>query len=200
MGEVFRGCWQCSTITIKTHEPQGNVVAILIADKAIPTGDLTCEINWAETLPKGGIKLQHEDAYLSVVFQWLEGPPTPHYFLLSSPASRSYWMCKNQLIVRDWLIFYAWLNGSQRRLCLFVHKTMQQEVLHCCHDMKSSAHLGHDNTCCELSCITCGTECPKTVGSMFNHVPCATRIRSRLSSPRPRSSVTMRDLQWSMCT
>ena len=77
---------------------------------------------------------------------WLEEPPTSHDLLLSSPASRSYWMCKNQLIVRDGLIFYAWLNDSQRRLCLLVPKAMQEEVLHCCHDMKSSAHLGQDKT------------------------------------------------------
>lgn len=55
-------------------------------------------------------------------------------------------MCNNQLIVRDGLIFYAWLNDSQRRLCLLVPKAMQQEVLHCCHDMKSSAHLVQDKT------------------------------------------------------
>lgn len=134
-------------LAIKTPEPPGNVAAILIADKAIPTGDLNCEINWAETRPREELsKLQHEDGDLSVLFQWLEEPPTSHDLLLSSPASRSYWMCKNQLIVRDGLIFYAWLNDSQRRLCLLVPKAMQQEVLHCCHDMKSSAHLGQDKT------------------------------------------------------
>lgn len=40
-------------LAIKTPEPPGDVAAILITDKAIPTGDLHCEVNWAETRPRG---------------------------------------------------------------------------------------------------------------------------------------------------
>lgn len=117
-------------LAIQTPEPPSNVAAILTVDKAIPTGDFNYENNLAEKRPREELtKLQHEDSDLSVLFQWLEEPPTSHDLLLSSPASRSYWMWKNQLIVRDGLIFYAWLNDSQRRLCLLVPKAMQQVVM-----------------------------------------------------------------------
>lgn len=44
-------------------------------------------------------------------------------------------MLNNRLVLKNGLFCFAWLNNSQRKLCLLVPKAMQQEILHCCHGM-----------------------------------------------------------------
>lgn len=56
-------------LAIKIPEPPRSVASMLIADKATRTGDIICEIKWAERRPKEELsKLQHVDDDLSVLF------------------------------------------------------------------------------------------------------------------------------------
>ena len=91
---------------------------------------------------------QRSDQDLLPIIQWLEqdlSPTTPEVYL-HSPTTKALWLCKAQLMLKDGVLYYRWENKPERRCCLVVPKSLVQEVLHHCHDVKNVGHMGYKKT------------------------------------------------------
>ena len=123
------------------------VRAIQASDNKVPN-----DIDPNLWLPSYSVKelaeLQREDSDLRLIILWLENniEPTQAELALSSPAVRHYWLLKSQLRLHQSVLFYTWEDALQSKLLLLVPVALHEEVMELCHDVKSSAHVGQQNT------------------------------------------------------
>ena len=92
---------------------------------------------------------QLADPDLRPLLVWKESGDVPpqHELFLCSPATKSFWLCRERLSVRKGVLFYDWLDGeSVSRVCPMVPNALQSQVLFQCHDAKSAGHLGQAKT------------------------------------------------------
>ena len=107
------------------------------------------ESNWVSGRSFDALRTsQLADADLSPLLIWKESKeePSQHQLFLSSPATKSFWLCKDQLVVRDGVLFYRWIGDSFPRECFMVPQPLRAEVLFQCHDTRSAGHLGQAKT------------------------------------------------------
>ena len=80
--------------------------------------------------------------------KWLkEGIASHTYELhLQSPATKSLWLCRNQLHLKHGVLFYLWIDRIDHKLVLVVPQTLQEEILHFWQDTITTRHLGVDKT------------------------------------------------------
>ena len=92
--------------------------------------------------------LQLDDPYLFPLIEWMETDYSPNdaELRLYSPATRSLWLCRPCLEIRNDVLYYRWIDKSDRDLCLVVPVGLKDEVLRCCHDCKTSGNLGQRKT------------------------------------------------------
>ena len=91
---------------------------------------------------------QEEDPDLGKIITWLENAvtPTTQELYLSSPAMKRFWLNKNLLTMRNKVLYYTWEDYPFSRMLLMVLQSLQEEVLHGCHDCPTSGHLGQLKT------------------------------------------------------
>ena len=105
--------------------------------------------NWLPNYPPEEVRdLQLEDPDISPVMRWLENEivPLKDILFLSSPATKSLWLCRLRLSIIDGVMYYVWLNKEDRRVCLVVPEKLRKKILSSCHDSKTAGHLGQNKT------------------------------------------------------
>ena len=90
---------------------------------------------------------QLKDQGIGPVMRWLESDevPTTDVLLLQSPSVKHLWLCRSQLSLEKGVLYYRWEDVVPRR-CFVVPKTLQDEVLKLCHDVRLAGHLGQTKT------------------------------------------------------
>ncbi len=90
---------------------------------------------------------------LCPVIDWLEAKviPSSQELAAVSPATRHLWLCKSQLLLKDTVLLYRWVENGQDRLKLVVPFQLRTKVLFMVHDAKSGGHFGEDRTFQRLS-------------------------------------------------
>ncbi|KAK3097999.1 hypothetical protein FSP39_015198 [Pinctada imbricata] len=91
---------------------------------------------------------QLEEADLGTLHKWLkEGfPESKKSLFSSSPALRHYWLCREQLLLKDGLLCYKWIGPEGTRNLLIVPETLQRELLKVAHDSPLAGHPGIKRT------------------------------------------------------
>ncbi|VDI31125.1 Hypothetical predicted protein [Mytilus galloprovincialis] len=91
---------------------------------------------------------QREDQELSRLIVWLEDKKEPeeHELYLCSPSIKHLWNCKHQLVLKDGILCYKWLDPVHSRLLLVVPRSLRHKILENCHDTKLSGHFGQAKT------------------------------------------------------
>jgi len=105
--------------------------------------------NWLDTYTHAQLReSQISDVHLEMLIKWLEDRITPsqHELYLSSPAVKRFWMCRSQLCFHQRVLYYCWEEYPQSRWLLMVPSSLQEEVLHGCHDSPTGGHLGQQKT------------------------------------------------------
>ncbi|VDI47499.1 Hypothetical predicted protein [Mytilus galloprovincialis] len=91
---------------------------------------------------------QMEDQELNRLIVWLEDKiePEEHEVYLCSPSIKHLWNCKHQLVLKNGILCYKWLDPFHSRLLLVVSRSLRHKILENCHDTKLSEHFGQTNT------------------------------------------------------
>ena len=92
--------------------------------------------------------LQSTDAELGILLTWLDGdPPSPGEIMQQGRETKALWKCRDQLVVRDGVLFYNWLDEmNQGTLKLVVPAQLRDEVISLAHDGVVGGHWGRDKT------------------------------------------------------
>ena len=121
---------------------------------------------------------QDADPVLSKLSEWLtQGDVSQAEYALASPALKKFWQFREQIELRDGLLYYVWDNAPLPSTHLFmVPRSMVPEVLSLCHDSLTGGHLGISKTYARLrkhfmwygmfidcklyvqTCLTCGLQ------------------------------------------
>ncbi|CAG2207160.1 unnamed protein product [Mytilus edulis] len=104
-----------------------------------------------EELPCGGLELHEEqmkDSDLKTLKRWIEDKyePTKAELKLCSEVVRHFWSLRQQIQIKDNILLYKWEDPISPRLLFMTPKQMQKELLHGCHDVVSSGHMGQYKT------------------------------------------------------
>ncbi|CAC5370997.1 tatD [Mytilus coruscus] len=93
-------------------------------------------------------QLQLQDSDLFPLIEWIESQydPSDAELRLQSPATRALWLLGSCLEVIDGVLYYKWINQSERKPCLVVPNSLKSDVLLHCHDSKVAGHLGQQKT------------------------------------------------------
>ena len=104
--------------------------------------------NWVETMSFQLREAQAKDRNIGVILAWLEQShePSQRELQLSSPETRALWLLRDQICIRDGVMYYDWSYCEGRSRCLIVPDSLRQKVLYYCYDTKDSGHLGHSKT------------------------------------------------------
>ena len=91
-------------------------------------------------------KAQKEDTNLRIILDWLEKKEIPNErdLFLASPASKSYWLNKEQFVLIEGLLYRE--RRDEHEKDLVVPETMKQEALGMNHDLPSAGHQGMART------------------------------------------------------
>ncbi|CAG2227664.1 unnamed protein product [Mytilus edulis] len=91
---------------------------------------------------------QRKDQELNRLIVWLEDKKEPeeHELYLCSPSIKHLWNCKHQLVLKDGILCYKWLDPVHSRLLLVVPRSLRHKILENCHDAKLSGHFGQAKT------------------------------------------------------
>ena len=114
-----------------------------------PITDNTC--NWIEGLSSMQVReSQLNDPDIGLILYWLEHgyDPSTRELKLCSPETRSLWLTRSQLMVKNGALYYLWSypeTGTSKQ-CLVVPNELRSQVLHFCHNSKECGHLGEDKT------------------------------------------------------
>ena len=107
--------------------------------------------NWIEGLSSMQVReAQLNDPDIGLVLYWLEHgyEPSTRELKLCSPETRSLWLTRSQLLVKNGVLYYLWSypeTGISKE-CLVVPHELRNQVLHFCHNSKECGHLGEDKT------------------------------------------------------
>ncbi len=93
-------------------------------------------------------KEQSKDPDFAVVLRWLQdhSEPTVLELSLASPAVKYYWQHRQQLQLKDGVLYYRWQDPSQDVWKLVVPATLRDGVMSSLHDDPLAGHLGQRNT------------------------------------------------------
>ena len=108
---------------------------------------------WGPGMTKTELRdTQLADPDLAKVISWLESEKDPSNAILTlcGPDVKYYWIHKNQLLLKDDVLFYKWQFPSQDKLLFVVPTSLRRDVLNATHDSKSAGHLGFQKTLCRL--------------------------------------------------
>ena len=94
------------------------------------------------------IEMQNKDNSINTLKVWIlqDKEPTQAEVKLSSPATRSFWINKKFLKVKNDLLYYQWEEDWGYRLLLIVPDQLKEEVIRLNHDIKSGGHAGIKRT------------------------------------------------------
>ena len=86
---------------------------------------------------------QQKDSDLCPVVKWIEAKliPATDVLQLQSPATKHLWLCRSQLLLENGVLYYQWEDVIPRK-CFAVPKSLKDEVLKQCHDVRLAGHLG----------------------------------------------------------
>ncbi|CAG2228578.1 unnamed protein product [Mytilus edulis] len=89
-------------------------------------------------------QLQNQDKHLSTIIAWLtlNYTPSKQELQMQSPGVRHLWQCKSQLRYQDSILSYIWEDPIGSRILFVTPDSLKDELLRCCHDLRSSGHLG----------------------------------------------------------
>ena len=107
------------------------------------------QTNWMKSYSKEDLRLlQLQDSDISPLIEWIEKnyKPSDSELRLQSPATRALWLLGSCLDLFDGVLYYTWMDRSERKHCLVVPNTLKSEVLRHCHDSKVTGHLGQQKT------------------------------------------------------
>ncbi|CAC5366980.1 unnamed protein product [Mytilus coruscus] len=105
--------------------------------------------NWMQNYSPHHLRqLQLQDSDLFPLIEWIESQydPSDAELRLQSPATRALWLLGSCLEVIDGVLYYKWINQSERKPCLVVPNSLKSDVLLHCHDSKVAGHLGQQKT------------------------------------------------------
>ena len=122
-------------------------IEALVSDQTLPESQTVS--NWMESLSSLELRrAQIEDQDIGIVVNWLEHlyEPSTRELQLCGPETRALWLTKDQLKLKNGVLYYSWANRLDRSDCLVVPKELRQRVLYFCHDSKGSGHLGQTKT------------------------------------------------------
>ena len=105
--------------------------------------------NWVPGYSSADLaKKQTEDHDLKRVIRWitLDKEPSEAKLALSSPTVKHLWRMRQQLVVKEGVLFYKWEDALEPRSLLVVHYDMRDEIMLLSHDAKLAGHMGRDNT------------------------------------------------------
>ncbi|CAC5372090.1 unnamed protein product [Mytilus coruscus] len=105
--------------------------------------------NWMQNYSPHHLRqLQLQDSDLFPLIEWIESQydPSDAELRLQSPATRALWLLGSCLEVIDGVLYYKWINQSERKPCLVVPNGLKSDVLLHCHDSKMAGHLGQQKT------------------------------------------------------
>ena len=90
---------------------------------------------------------QLKDPDLAPLINWLEGesPPLAQLYLQSKNTKRM-WLSKDQLQLKDGVLYYKWENVTSSYLKLVVPDELRNTILLQIHDSKTGGHPGQRNT------------------------------------------------------
>ncbi|CAC5389357.1 unnamed protein product [Mytilus coruscus] len=124
--------------------------------------------NWMQNYSPHHLRqLQLQDSDLFPLIEWIESQydPSDAELRLQSPATRALWLLGSCLEVIDGVLYYKWINQSERKPCLVVPNGLKSDVLLHCHDSKVAGHLGQQKTL------------DRTVLTMLSHAIFVTRTK-----------------------
>ena len=90
------------------------------------------------------IELQKQDKYIGILLKWLENSPNENELSSSPKALKMYWLCKDQLIFKNGILYYSWLNRPWCQPCLVVPEVLRPFVLYHSHASPGLGHFGRD--------------------------------------------------------
>ena len=91
---------------------------------------------------------QRDDPDIQQIIDWLvcNHSPSMQELQMTSLAVRHWWHVKSQLRLKNGILFYYWEDPTNPRLLFMVPKSMQEDVLYLCHDVRSTGHFGQTKT------------------------------------------------------
>ncbi len=127
-----------------------NIEGLSQLDAATQSGP-SVEAIWVDNLTSVQLsELQRSDHDIGLVVTWLEHgyEPPVRELQLTSPVTRSLWLTRNQLVIRDSVLYYSWKSNDTgiTRLCLVIPLQLRSKVLYFCHNSKDAGHLGRPKT------------------------------------------------------
>lgn len=105
--------------------------------------------NWlCSYSPQELLEEQLKDPDLKTLKDWTiqKHIPSVPELKLSSKAVRHFWLCNSQLELKDEVLYYRWEDPVCPKLLFMAPKQMQPEILHYCHDIRMSGHMGQYKT------------------------------------------------------
>ncbi len=111
--------------------------------------ELEANNQWIRTFPVEEVRdLQLADTDIRPLISWLERARDPSNFELfvSGPATKHFWSCRNQLKLKNGVLYYEWVDGPLKRLKLLVPDALKMRVMELAHDVKTAGHSGQDKT------------------------------------------------------
>ncbi|VDI29490.1 Hypothetical predicted protein [Mytilus galloprovincialis] len=89
-----------------------------------------------------------KDYDLKTLKRWTEDKyePTKAELKLCSEVVRHFWSLRQQIQIKDNILLYKWEDPISPRRLFMTPKQMQTELLHGCHDVVSSGHMGQYKT------------------------------------------------------
>lgn len=165
--------------------PVLDVRAAMQVDEKIEQG--AC--NWAVGNSPAEVRsLQEADPDLCPIIKWLQCniEPKQAELRLQISGTRTLWLSRKNLQFIDRVLHYKWDGKANRSLCLVVPQGLQRTVLHGCHDLKSSGHLGQQKTLERLKQnYNMSRDCIDYVTS------CSTCNQNKKPNIRPKASLSV---------
>ncbi len=150
------GCNHCSRLHSKWARYESHVDVIApVAVRQVEVKEMESDSDigdiWSDVMSTKQMgEEQMSDSDISPIIIWLKESiqPTQNELFRHSTATKSYWNCKKQLVMKDGLLYYKWICDEHPgvRLKLVVPRSMRDKVFHLCHDVKSSSHPGQKET------------------------------------------------------
>ena len=117
--------------------------------QSIPDSESRPSSNWVESLSSFQLRqAQLDDIHIRTTIHWLEHSydPSTRELQLYSPETRALWLTRDQLVLKDGILYYVWTDRDDRSQCLVVPTELRLKVLYHCHDSRDSGQLGRTKT------------------------------------------------------
>ncbi|CAG2187715.1 unnamed protein product [Mytilus edulis] len=143
------GCKFCTRARQQwqTFEEEVDFVVPLTIRRLVDDGSYNT--NWTPSYsPVELHEEQMKDSDLKTLKRWIEDKyePTKAELKLGSEVVRHFWSLRQQIQIKDNILLYKWEDPISPRLLFMAPKQMQKELLHGCHDVVSSGHMGQYKT------------------------------------------------------